>query len=158
MTPRGRPRKYHSREERAEAKKEQARLRREAGRRRERLDKFESRMRAYFAQMEAEKGRRSRNPTGLSYQQKRELAQELLWAAGDIAENIRSQPRPEVDPDDVAKQLALWLRHLPGKYWDERLGDRDWMDAELKAQLHARIKPPLEREGDRPGVKVPLHF
>jgi hypothetical protein len=101
-------------------------------------------MRQYLAQ----KQRRQRNPTGLSYKQKRELASELIRAAGDLMEKLRDQSNPGLDRDAAAKQLALWLKDLPGQEWDERLAQREIDYSFLVAKTMDR----------RPGVRVDLKF
>ena len=73
MTP-GRPRKYHSELERKTAKKEQARKWRLKHRRTQLLQSSEDGLRALIQQYQAKKQSRTRKPTALSNEQKRELA------------------------------------------------------------------------------------
>ena len=155
----GRPRKYHSAEEHRQARKEQARGRQL----RKRLDKMDAGFRRVIARIEADKKRRTRNESGLTYRQKRALARELIQAAGAIVENLRvtgvRDLLERLDPDEVAKQLALWLKDLPGKYWDQRLGPRDPSADQLRAEfesatLEAAASTPSRAPAARPGVKV----
>jgi hypothetical protein len=143
----GRPCKYNSDLERKTAKKELAKRRRLAKRKAAQLDRIGAGIRQYFSQ----KQRRKRNPTGLTNKQKRELAAALIQAAGAIVGNLRAQPSAGLDPGEAAKQLALWLKNLPGDYWDKRLGQR-------KTNFLRSYNPSwiLESEKERPGVEVEL--
>jgi hypothetical protein len=143
----GRPRKYHGDLERKTAKKEQARNWRLKHPRAKQLHQSEDGLKAAVQQYLAQKQRRKRNPTPLTNKQKRELAAALIQAAGAVVGNLWAQPSAGLDPGDAAKQLALWLKDLPGDYWDKRLRQREIN------YFFMRIKP--ERES---GVKVNLQF
>lgn len=150
ITP-GRPRKYKSEEERRIARKEQARARRREQdweqRQYRRAGPMDNGLKALIGQVEAQKQRRKRNPTGLTNKQKRELAHALIQAAGAIVGNLRAQACAGLDPSDAAKQLALWLKDLPGDHWDKRLGQRKIN------YFFTGTKPEWE-----PGIKVDLKF
>jgi hypothetical protein len=111
------------------------------------------------AEKEKMKGHRRRNPTGLTYKQRRALAAELIAAAGGIVENLRRGMRqsPErLDPHEVAAQLTVWLQDLPGDYWDKRLGRRHPQRDELEKRIIAAVARDAENTAEaRPGVKVP---
>ena len=123
MTP-GRPRKYHSELERKTAKKEQARKWRLKHSRTQSLQSSDDGLRAVIQQYLATKQRRTRKPTALTNDQKRELAATLIEAAGAIVGKLQGQPYAGLDPGEAAKQLTIWLRNLPGDQWDNRLGQR----------------------------------
>lgn len=59
----------------------------------------------------------------LTNAQKRELATCLIVAAGDLLEEPEQPmtlPRG-MDRQAAARQLAVWLKNLPGDRWDNRL-------------------------------------
>src|SRR5437762_12736634 len=108
----GRPRRYQNQEERRKARKEQAWERRQHAR----LWSKEEGLKAAIWQLEAQKQRRNRHPTWLSNQQKCELASKLIRAAGEIVENLWTERPLGWDPEEAARQLALWLKKLHGDY------------------------------------------
>jgi hypothetical protein len=146
----GRPRKYQNQEQRRRARKERAWERRQQAKAWSAHDGLKGMIGRY----EAAKSRRNRHPTGLSNQQKRELALELIRAGGEIAEKFWADRPPGWDPEEAGKQLALWLKKLPGEYWDRRLGARR---PELDA-LSAFLDSERERERSEAGVQVDLQI
>jgi hypothetical protein len=124
---------------------------------------METILRMTMAERRSMKIHRRRNPTGLTYKQKRALAAELIQAAGAIVENLRSSPRElsqqQLDPDEAASQLALWLKDLPGEYWDKRLGRRNPLRDKLRADLERLFEAAAQNAQNtaeaKPGVKVP---
>jgi hypothetical protein len=65
----------------------------------------------------------------LSNTQKRQLAAELIRAAGDLIERWRYEGLPAdrhhelvvLTVDEAAEQFSRWLTKLPGHEWDARL-------------------------------------
>lgn len=54
--------------------------------------------------------------------QKREIAEHLIKAAGDLVESWDQSE--DIDPELVRECLNTWLKRLPGRAWDPRLGTR----------------------------------
>jgi hypothetical protein len=66
--------------------------------------------------------------TGLSREDKANLAGLLFAAAGDIIEGWTTaaaadptSPTAKIGETDAAEQFAAWLKYLPAKHWDARL-------------------------------------
>lgn len=61
--------------------------------------------------------------TSLTRKQKEALAFKLLIHAGDIVEywGTGTDEMEGVTSEQVAAQLAVWLKGLPGTVWDNRL-------------------------------------
>lgn len=55
----------------------------------------------------------------MTKEQKRELALILLSGAGDI---IEWEIFKGLTEKEVAAQLTIWLKRVPGRNWDHRLG------------------------------------
>lgn len=63
---------------------------------------------------------------GLTNKQKEELAFQVMSAVGNIIEFGTYKDAHELadlSPEDIKEQLAKWMKILPGKVWDIRLGD-----------------------------------
>jgi len=62
----------------------------------------------------------------LSRAQKQALASALISHAADYLEFwderiTRDEALQDIDINAAAEQLSVWLKHLPGKDWDQRL-------------------------------------
>lgn len=53
---------------------------------------------------------------------KREIAERLIRAAGDLVDELAEDE--DIGDANARECLARWLKDLPGRAWDDRLGPR----------------------------------